>query len=410
MATDTEPATIETRLGTGPKSQVESDLERRIALDPIHLPANPYWEVIRDFGSDELVSLALTVAGTVAMTDLIDSNTLVLTPAQRNLALSFIGPIAEKFGFLPRPFMKAWRVYRTMPSEHRDSLGYYMGKAARECSRNLAWDILVQDLLLYVPAMHTVLKKYPDTTPWLLSVGIILAATAAVSVLQVAVTEGTYAKYKHQLTRAGFEFEPLVDANFFVSCECDPKELIEDMAKRFGLSDLREIDYQDRYFRSSLPQYSGRVPSLRLRRRGNYFGDRILHSAEVVYTKPREVHNHPADQYRYFMTRKDKLKFYFTHDIPDSMEGIQDAAAREMLTRAQKGNEFTDVSFRRTAVRDERLLVSVDHVVDCERPFYLVELKTHKHVDLLREAMRYLMLEFPVVETTQDKVHLVRRH
>ena len=112
---------------------------------------------------------------------------------------------------------------------------------------------------------------------------------------------------------------------------------------------------------------------------------------------------------RYFPIAKDKLYFLLDQHMPNSLDEIENDSARNALKRFNNGAEFQTVSFERTyANNPETVLVSADRV-DCARPFNVVELKVYQGKEnVLKEAIRYVLYNFPVVQTTHGKLDLVR--
>lgn len=79
---------------------------------------------------------------------------------------------------------------------------------------------------------------------------------------------------------------------------------------------------------------------------------------------------------------------------------------RAFLENIRKKDSYTEVRFRRKLAHNKDLLASVDQVVG-DRPCWLLELKTHRNIRLLMKAMRFIMMEFPVMQTTHSKQELV---
>jgi hypothetical protein len=82
--------------------------------------------------------------------------------------------------------------------------------------------------------------------------------------------------------------------------------------------------------------------------------------------------------------------------------------ARNILKKAIQGNlKGHHVFFERTTIRNHNLIICIDKI-EKGKPYYIVELKVQKDKKLLREAMRYLMVECPIaaVQTTQGKSEL----
>ena len=88
--------------------------------------------------------------------------------------------------------------------------------------------------------------------------------------------------------------------------------------------------------------------------------------------------------------------------MPESIADITNLKVRERLGKVQAEGQ-KDVYFKRAIVHAlNGLLVAVDEVRQ-NQPFYVVELKVHDDKHLLKEAMRALMLNFPMVQTTLGK-------
>jgi hypothetical protein len=66
--------------------------------------------------------------------------------------------------------------------------------------------------------------------------------------------------------------------------------------------------------------------------------------------------------------------------------------------------------FDRYLVRNEEMLISVDEVFanaePVRRPYWVMEIKVRKNLDLMKKAMRFAMLKLPVVQTTRSKCEM----
>jgi hypothetical protein len=84
-----------------------------------------------------------------------------------------------------------------------------------------------------------------------------------------------------------------------------------------------------------------------------------------------------------------------------------DHNAHQKIANLFNTEESRHIIFMRFyAIGAHDMLISVDHVEE-DRPFYLVELKTYSNVKLMARAMRFIMQEFPVVQTTYGKSEIV---
>ena len=136
---------------------------------------------------------------------------------------------------------------------------------------------------------------------------------------------------------------------------------------------------------------------------------REVRSVQIVYERSSEIERRDVDQFRYFPKEKDKFYFLLdeTSEMPESIADITNLKVRERLGKVQAEGQ-KDVYFKRAIVHAlNGLLVAVDEVRQ-NQPFYVVELKVHDDKHLLKEAMRALMLNFPMVQTTLGKYDLMR--
>lgn len=391
-------------------------LEKKLAEEAIVLPGSPFWNVFKRFGRDEAIAMMINVLGTAGLDYLLKNDILstVAGPISRrtkDVLLSATGPIVEKSGFFPMHFKEAWGEYKSTPAKQRDGLATYFKRAVKHGSKSLLQDILVHDPL-YVGMMYSGMNMYPETPAWMLSTLSFIGAVFAVAGIEVGLTELAYWKYKRELKKAGFGVESYFESKFFVRADKQPNELLEAVAEKFGLGNMHTMEYHDRYFRNKLPEYSGRIPKLRLRKRGHGLGyDTPMQTAQIVYTRADEMSSEKIEQHRYFPQKKDKIYFVLNQEMPENLENVKDDKARRILLRAKEGDEFCDVKFNRSVAYNlDKLCIATDEVVG-ERPFYLVELKAYPNKKgLLKEAMRYVMREFPVVveQTTYGKFELLK--
>ena len=373
------------------------------AEQPIVIPENPFWEVFKRFGRDEAIAMVINVIG-AAITQYV-LLFVALSPTVRKLTLSLVGPVIEKVGFFPAHFKEAWDVYSTTPKNKREPLQHYIKHALKGSSTSLLEDILVHDPV-YIILMYFGQVYSPATPAFLIAACSFIAAVFVVAALEVAAKELAYLKRKHALQKAGFGHESYYEARFFIRTDQKPDEILQQLAKEFSLPLRHTGVYHDRYDACSLPAYSGRTPKLRLRRRIIAEEKREVKTAQIVYTRSAELEKETS-QFRYFPQQKDKF-YAVLEKIPPSLETIQDKKVRAVLKAAVKGKKYHDITFTRTIVRDpETLLVAVDNIRGKD-PFYILELKVRKNISFLKQAMRYAMLHFPVVQTTQGKHVLMK--
>lgn len=377
------------------RSEFVEALPKGLSEEPIRVPGSPFWNVFKRFGRDEFLAMLINVFGT-ALASFVTSNLLVL---------SVIGPVIEKAGFFPAHFRDAWGVYKTTSRKRRRGLLIYVKKAFKGGFTSLVEDLLVHDPF-YVGLMFAGLYFYPGTPAWLLSGSSFVLAVFAVSGLEVGFTELGYAGFKRRMKRAGFGFEPYFESRFFISSKKKPWEVVGRLAKAFGLKTRRRLSYRDRYFGNRLPVFSGRLPRVRFRRRVDDDGSDLTQTVQIVYTRAYEASGRVLEQYRYFPIRKEKLYFFLKQEMPWTVEGVRDLGVRGILEKALEKGAPKDVRFRRGVAYGGELLVSADEIRG-KSPFFVLELKVYSDVKLLVEAMRFVMREFPVVQTTRQKSEFV---
>lgn len=373
-----------------------SKFQKIIAQQPIELPTNPYLDVFKTFGRDELISLFINVIAT-AMVSRVVTNSLVL---------SLTGPVIEKIGFFLAYFQEAWKIYHTTEKEKRADLGFYIKKAIKQGAGSLAKDIAFHDPT-YTLLMYSGLVFYPQTPAWMLSTLAFFIAVGLVAVGEVTINEIRYLLYIKHLRKIGFKMESYLESRFIVDVK-NPGEILSDMAKKFNLHVSENVSYKDRYFETSLTGFNSRTPKLRLRQRTVKKG--WQQAVQILYTHVSEVALSKPAQFNYYPARKDKLYFSLDQKMPWKIDDIVNPSVRKMVKKVVK-EEFHEVYFGRSVVRDPKtILVSIDKVRSSENAgFTAVEIKSHlDKVSRTRliEAMRYLMLNYPVVQTTHTKSFL----
>jgi len=386
------------------------ELERVVlSQQPIHIPQNPFYEVLTRFGKDEAMAMLVNVVGTAGLAWAMEQGMgASLSKNDRDVVLAATGPVIEKVGFFPAHLKEAWEVYKTTPQDEREAFSYYVKKGLKEGSKSLLEDVLIHDPM-YGLLMYKGLQMYPQTPAWMMATLSFVAAVFAVAGLEVGYNELQYVREKHKWKKAGFGEESYYEARFLMSSEQKKENFLFQMERDFSLSETMVGKYHDVYIPHTLPTYSGRNARLRLRQRVLEAEGRDVKTAQIVYTRAAEMATKTQEQFRYFLSRKDKLYLKLEGEMPSTIEELAnvDVRAKLQAVRAEGGTEIID--FERTVARTERgLLVAVD-MIEGDSPFYIVELKVHKDTQLLQHAMRYVMLEFPVLHTTQTKYELVSR-
>lgn len=367
-------------------------MNENIIEQTIKIPENPFWTVLKRFGRDELIAMFVNVIGTVIFG-------FFYTSA---LILSLAGPIVEKIGFFPAHFKEAWTIYKTTPKEIRKNLSHYVKLAMKNGSVSLIEDILIHDPI-YIILMFIGINMYSQTPVWILATISFIIAVIMVSILEVMVNEIRYWLLKEKFKLNGFMTEKYYEARFLVDKRESQINVMNKVAKEFKLGKVHKLNYKDIYIENSLPNYSGRSAKLRIRDRTTE-NKKNFKSIQIAYTIASEFLENKFDQYRYFPIKKEKIIFILKDKCPKNIDEIGDDKIKKMIKKISL-KRHKEVNFNRFVARDEELLISVDEV---RKNSFLLELKVHKDKKLLCKAMRYVMNEFSLIQTTHGKSELFK--
>ena len=368
----------------------------KLSQEPIAIPGSPFWNVFKRFGRDELIAMIINVFGTTIMA-LFSANVLLL---------SIIGPLVEKIGFFPAHFRDAWKVYKTTRRKRRKSFFFYFKKAVRGGMTSLIEDILIHDPI-YILLLFIGLKVYAGSPVWLLSAASFVIAVIVVAGAEVGFTEFRFWNFKRKMKRKGFGFESYYESRFFISKERDPKEVIDLLAKTFNLKFFKTLTYNDYYLDNRLPHYSDRLPKIRIRSRTSERNKGMMRTTQIVFTRAAEISGEKLEQHRFFPARKEKLYYFLKKNEVGDINLVKNSKIKNALKSFVIKSEKQHVKFTRMFVNSKDLLVSADKV-QARKPFYVLEIKSHKNKKLLIEVMRFVMRELPVMQTTYGKADLVR--
>jgi len=383
---------------------------------PIAVPANPFWKVLKTFGRDEFIAGILSVVVTGVTEALLYSLKMPKTGAAL-LVLAFIGPIFEKFGFFIGHIKDSYDVYRTTPEIDRQPYSHYAKIAFRGGSKSLIQDILVHDPI-YVGLMLGGMWVHPATPAWVLVPVAFGIAVLLVALGEVSLSELRYGMFQTSLFRRGFSAEKYLEARFYVlpiadSTNAYVNQIIEDLTRQcFDCRNYRSnvFVYEDSYYKPDLPDFNARTPKVRLRKRvidkawteksGRRYIDKHYNSLQIVYTRAVEQTEAVPEQHRFFPQRKDK--FYFPlEDLSTCSEGIR-LFSRKITT---SDTPIKTIAFCRHAIYNAKsMFVAVDTIKDEETNLIVIECKVYPGKEAkLKEAMRYIMRKYDVVQTTHGK-------
>ena len=271
------------------QNRAKDYIDKKIDTTLIRLPGSPFWNVFKRFGRDEAIALLVSIAGTI----------LVSFFTASTVILAFAGPIIEKIGFFPAHIYEAVVLYRSTPIAERKSFAKYLSGAFKDGSVSLAEDIFVHDPIYVL--LFLWLSLYSGIPLWLITAFSFVVAVAIVAGLEVGLTEIRYMFFKKQLLGAGFGIDSYREARFFISSGKEAEVIIKKLETGFGLRVSERLEYHDTYFENTLPQFSGRIPIVRLRSRtlssrgyknAESFGRMLLtgnmQTVQIVYIRPPE--------------------------------------------------------------------------------------------------------------------------
>jgi adenylate cyclase class IV len=369
------------------KRGVENSVTKKLAEEPILLPESPFWEILRDFGKDELIALGINTAGVFALSTITDDR----------LAISLIGPVLEKFGFFTSSSKKAYDVYQSTLPEERKSKGQYVLDAVRLGLPNFLKDLALHDPM-YTGLMLLELQKFPETPPWMLSAVAFMISVSAVSAAEVTTKEILYSHQLKKFKENGFALERQLESRFVVK-NPDSEEVLQELAAHFDLGPIHSSAYHDTYFEPRLKKYNSRQPAVRLRKRTEQGKMTEQEEIQVMYTRASALKRKHPEQYNYYPVAKDKLK------LPLSK------TSQKFLQTLVSSDQKHEVSFtRRYAHIPGKMLISTDQVERGQESYTVIEVKSFREekdaVARMIMAMRHIMANYSVVQTTHSKREL----
>jgi hypothetical protein len=245
------------------------------------------------------------------------------------------------------------------------------------------------------------LKIYPQTPVWLLATASFIIAVILVSILEVTVTEIRFYLFKKKFKSKNFGVESYFEARFFVDKKENSKKVLDKISKEFNLGKSYSLDYKDTYFNNTFNSFSGRSARVRLRNRTSH-DKKYLKSIQIVYTRASEFAQDKYDQFRYFPIKKEKIYFVLDGVMPASIADIKNETVKNAISKRVQ-EKHKHLNFKRLVVHNEELLASADQVREGS---FLLELKVYKDKQLLMKAMRFVMKEFSLTQTTKGKSDL----
>ena len=382
-------------------------------------PANPFWEVFKTFGRDELTGGVVALASTAAIegafylhntSQAVEVGASGFTTTQMWL-LALAGPVLEKVGFFFWHIKEARDTYNNTPVLFRKNRSFYIAQALRGGGKTLMWDMLLHDPL-YVVLMLVGMSVHPATPAWLLVPVAFGLAVVAVAFLEVAINELRYWVFQRRLANRRewderFELERYYDVRFYLDPSIDPEAAIATLRNRFlPDEEIRHRHYSDHYYPVELPEYNGRQGKLRVRCRGKSDdGHQKMISIQYIYSRTTE--NEPKGQYRFFPRLKDKhYCVREAYSLEHTLSKGRKEACRYPSTGDADPPQPVEIQFvRRMVYKRDTLYLAVDSINDS---YCVIEVKAYPDkLEALIEAMHFVMHHFPAMQTTDHKIDLI---
>lgn len=369
------------------KENVPQDLEGIIGpsdgVDLIYVPLNPLVRGTADFTGAEAVAGVYNIAGTALV------HTVTANPA----VLAVAGPVIEKAGFF------GWEAIKAVRSKRGDKRNYFqrLKGSLKDGLANLLTDICVHDPI-YTSAMYAGLSS--DVA----SPEVLAAASFGIAIIPAVFFKHYGAEILHKGLKfaskfSGFSWETFYESRFITSGNKDSYHIFEALAKEFDLGNYNQSMYRDQYYNNRLPSFSDRLPVARLREVEDITGtERSFREFQIGYTLPKKRSSR-LSEFNYFFTKKEKArKPLGKHTEPK---------LRLPLSRMIKDKNKL-ISFNRRMAYNDELRVTLDKAeIEGKPPIQFIELKVYTDLDMLCEAMQYVMRGYNVRTTTQPKTALV---
>ncbi len=376
------------------KENNSPSLEELLGKNPINIPLNPFVDTGIRFGRDELSAMVLNTLSTAASAYILSTFFPAVNPILIN---SIVGPVVEKIGLV------GWYFKDIFKKEERKNFFSNLKNGFKDSLPTLTEDILLHDPI-YSSMLYLGQTQYNDTPVWILSLTVFVISVTFVACLEVFFEKFRYIHFKKICFRNGFKEEKYLESHFYIPSYVDPEKLILDVSKKFNLIPKEEIIYEDRYFSKKEKQFLRKNMYIRSRHRKRDGKD--FNTFQFVFTEPQKMKAFCGNSsYNFFPSRKTKLYYVLNSELEDFH------LLPENIQRCMKN--FNDlekpkyVRFKRSYAHDEELLITVDLCELEDSSFRLVEVKVYKDEKRLEEAMKYVLQNYPVEQTTYGKNSLI---
>ena len=354
----------------------------------IHIPDHPYKSEITSFGRDEMAWLAVNTIGT-AVIDYMLKNFSHMSEQAKKDTLSVWGPLVEKIWFFIPHLVK--EILHQRKHKEKD-IKKLLKNTFSWWSETLVKDILLHDPL-YIWMMYAGQEFTPQTPTIILSFVSFISALLVVGIVKVGYDEWKFRYFCHTLKKKWFLHESYYESRIHMHSYEEAEKIFESLMKEFSITEKNSREYNDVYYSPKPIKYlSGRTARVRERTRTSI--DEVLHTWQLLFTKPREFKTKNIEQYRYFPIKKDKFAFKAA-----SREEVEATLATYKHAESSKSVNFK----RRYANDPSGLLVTMDTLCTWGEEKYVIELKVHKDLLLLKEAIKKVLIDSTWEQHTDGK-------
>jgi len=307
---------------------------------------------------------------------------------------SIIGPILEKFGLLSWYFKDIFK---------QDSSGRnFKTKLKQSFQKSLP--TLIEDVLLHDPIysgmMYLGQTKYSNTPVWLLSFTVFVVSVSIVTVLEVLIEHIRYILFKRLCFSKGFKKEKYFESRFYLSSDINPEDLLNDVSREFNLNPTPKILYEDRYFCTKEKTFLRKNMYIRSRHRKRKGKD--FNTFQIVFIQPQKLKSlYSHSSYNYFPSQKTKLYFELNFELEDLLPLPK--KVRQIVERFNDLKKPKYIRFERAYAHDKELLISIDLCKIEDTSFRIVEVKVYNDLKKLEKAMKYILTNYQVEQTTFGK-------
>ena len=368
------------------KNTLEGDNLWMDQKDLILLPMNPLIKEAKDLWGAEMVAFGYNVLGTM----------FVNAFTQNTAALALAWPVIEKIWFVIREYGKAIidhrKTWKPIPQWFKENLSNGL--------KNLIVDILVHDSIYTSIMAYGISNNILDA--WILSIFSFFIALPPAILMKYSGNELLYYIQKNYTKLHGFEREKYYEARFILNNHHDPEDILTSIAKDFWLFNYNLSTYHDQYFDHTIPAFSDRMGTLKLRKITDSATGNTASNLEIAHTLATKWALDKNNIFNFFYSSKEKWK-------KDISTINQEQLLKKFPYKHIIKNPSKEIIFDRQIFYDKELRITLDKIITPtnDQLKSVMELKVYKDTKYLMEAMQSIMKWGNVRVTTHGKNQLL---